>query len=106
MTSPRLDTFRQMVARDPANPLARFGLANEALKAGLYEEARDQLERYLAAYDDEGNGYGRLAEALVRLDRLDEARDALRRGIEASRRFGHPTMAAEFEARLEELDDA
>ena len=95
-----------MVARDPANPLARFGLANEALKAGLYEEARDQLERYLAAYDDEGNGYGRLAEALVRLDRLDEARDALRRGIEASRRFGHPTMAADFEARLEELDDA
>ena len=106
MTSPRLDTFRQMVARDPANPLARFGLANEALKAGLYEEARDQLERYLAAYDDEGNGYGRLAEALVRLDRLDEARDALRRGIAASHRFGHPSMAAEFEARLEELDDA
>ena len=106
MTSPRLDTFRQMVARDPANPLARFGLANEALKAGLYEEARDQLERYLAAYDDEGNGYGRLAEALVRLDRLDEAREALRRGIAASHRFGHPSMAAEFEARLEELDDA
>ena len=106
MTSPRLDTFRQMVARDPANPLARFGLANEALKAGLYEEARDQLERYLAAYDDEGNGYGRLAEALVRLDRLDEARDALRRGIAASHRFGHPSMAADFEARLEELDDA
>ena len=106
MTSPRLDTFRQMVARDPANPLARFGLANEALKAGLYEEARDQLERYLAAYDDEGNGYGRLAEALVQLDRLDEARDALRRGIAASHRFGHPSMAADFEARLEELDDA
>lgn len=95
-----------MVARDPANPLARFGLANEALKAGLYEEARDQLERYLAAYDDEGNGYGRLAEALVQLDRLDEARDALRRGIAASHRFGHPSMAADFEARLEELDDA
>jgi predicted Zn-dependent protease len=106
VTSPRLDTFRQMVARDPSNPLARFGLANEALKAGLYEEARDQLERYLAAYDDEGNGYGRLAEALVRLDRVDEARDALRRGIAASHRFGHPSMAAEFEARLEELDDA
>ena len=72
MTSPRLDTFRQMVARDPANPLARFGLANEALKAGLYEEARE----------------------------------ALRRGIAASHRFGHPSMAADFEARLEELDDA
>ena len=106
MTDTKLETFRQMVARNPDNPLARFGLANEALKAGLYDEAREQLERYLAAYDDEGNGYGRLAEALERTGRVDEARDALRRGIEASRRHGHPGMAAEFEERLEELDDA
>lgn len=106
MTHPRLDTFRQMVARDPANPLARFGLANEAMKAGLHEEAREQFVAYLAAHDDEGNAWGRLAEALAALDRPDEARDALRRGIAAANRFGHPSMAAEFEARLEELDDA
>lgn len=105
-TDPKLETFRQMVARNPGNPLARFGLANEALKAGLYDEAREQLEAYLAAYDDEGNGYGRLAEALDRLGRPEEAREALRRGIAASLRFGHPSMAAEFEERLEELADA
>lgn len=101
----KLDTFRQMVAKNPANALARFGLANEALKAGLHDEAREQLEAYLAAHDDEGNGYGRLAEALERLGRTDEARAALRRGIEASLRFGHPSMAADFEARIELLDD-
>ena len=101
--NPKLDTFRQMVARNPDNVLARFGLANEALKAGLYEEAREQLEAYLAAYDDEGNGYGRLADALERLGRMDEAKVALQRGIQASRRFGHPGMAGEFEAKLEEL---
>ncbi|HEX6052117.1 MAG TPA: tetratricopeptide repeat protein [Gemmatimonadaceae bacterium] len=104
MTSPRLEAMRAMVAKNPANPLARFGLANEALKAQLYEEAAEHLHVYLATYDDEGNGYGRLAEALVHLDRFDEARDALRRGIEVSRRFGHPGMANEFEARLEELE--
>ncbi|MHB1223271.1 MAG: tetratricopeptide repeat protein [Gemmatimonadaceae bacterium] len=103
-TNARLDTFRQMVARDPENPLARFGLANEALKAGLHEEAREQLEAYLARADDEGNAYGRLAEALQQLGRMDEARAALERGIAASRRFGHPSMAAEFEERLEELE--
>lgn len=106
MTNPKLDTFRAMVAKSPDNALARFGLANEALKAGLYEEAHEQLVAYLARYDDEGNGYGRLAEALERLGRHDEARDALRKGIAASRRFGHPGMASEFEARLEELDEA
>jgi len=102
-SNPKLETFRQMVARNPDNVLARFGLANEALKAGLYEEAREQLEAYLAAYEDEGNGYGRLADALERLGRAAEAKAALRRGIEASHRYGHPGMAAEFEARLEEL---
>ena len=106
MTNPKLETFRAMVQKNPGNALARFGLANEALKAGEWEEAREQLEIYLAGYDDEGNGWGRLAEALAQLGRADEARAALRRGIEASNRFGHPGMAAEFEARIEELDDA
>ena len=103
MANSRLETFRAMVARDPGNAVARFGLANEAMKAGLHEEAREHLEVYLAHYDDEGNGYGRLAEVLVELGREDEAREALRRGIEASRRFGHPGMASELEARLDEM---
>jgi tetratricopeptide (TPR) repeat protein len=94
-----------MVAKHPSNALARFGLANEALKERLYDEAVEHLRIYLDTHADEGNGYGRLAEALVHLDRVDEARDALRRGIEASRRFGHPGMVNEFEARLDELED-
>lgn len=101
----KLDAFRQMVTKNPDNALARFGLANEALKAQLYDEAREHLETYLASYDDEGNGYGRLAEALEKLGRRAEAKDALRRGIASSHRFGHPGMASEFEARLEELDE-
>ena len=105
MTHPRLDTFRQMVARDPANPLARFGLANEALKAGLHAEALENLEAYLARYDDEGNGWGRLAEALAALGRVDEAREALTKGIAASHRFGHVGMANELEARRDELEE-
>jgi len=103
MTNPRLETMRAMVAKNPTNALARFGLANEALKAQLYEEAVDHLRVYLSSHQDEGNGYGRLAEALVKLDRIAEARSALREGIEASGRFGHPGMVTEFEARLEEL---
>ncbi|MBV9881195.1 MAG: tetratricopeptide repeat protein [Gemmatirosa sp.] len=102
----KLDAFRAMVAKNPDNHLAHFGLANEAIKAGLHEEAVTSLRAYLAHHDDEGNGWGRLAESLAVLGRVGEARDALRRGIEASHRFGHPSMASEFEQRLEELDDA
>jgi predicted Zn-dependent protease len=105
MTQSRLETFRAMVAQHPTNALARFGLANEALKAGLLEEAVEQLQAYLGMHDDEGNAYGRLADALTTLGRVDEARAALRTGVETARRFGHPGMAREFEMRLEELDD-
>jgi predicted Zn-dependent protease len=105
MTNPRIDTFRAMVAKQPQNALARFGLANELLKAREWEEAAEQLRVYLASYDDEGNGWGRLAEALAQLGRVEEARDALRQGVAASHRFGHVGMANELEARIDELDE-
>lgn len=100
----KIDVFREMVAKNPENHLARFGLANEALKLGLHAEAAEHLQAYLARHDDEGNGWGRLGEALLALGRTDEAKDAMRRGIEASHRFGHPGMANELEARLEEIE--
>ena len=104
MSNPsKLDTFRAMVAKNPANALARFGLANEALKAGLHEEAATQLETYLGMHDDEGNGWQRLAECRIALGRDDAAREALTRGIAAARRFGHAGLASELEDRLEEL---
>ena len=103
MPDAKLETFRQMVARNPDNPLARFGLANEAIKAGAWQEALENLEAYLQRYDDEGNGWGRMAECLVQLGREGDAAEALRKGIAASYRFGHPSMAAELEERLEEL---
>ena len=101
----RLATLRALAAKNPDNPLARFGLANELLKAKEWQEPAAQLEAYLAGYDDEGNGWGRLAEARAALGDVDGARAALRSGIAASHRFGHPGMANELEARLEELDD-
>jgi predicted Zn-dependent protease len=106
MSDPRLETFRAMVARDPGNPRARFGLANEALKARLYGEAEEHLRVYLASYDDEGNGYGRHAEALAALGRHAEAAEALRAGIAAAQRFGHPGLADELRDRLTELEES
>ena len=103
MDNPRLTSFRTMVAKNPNHALAHFGLANEALKAGLHEEAVTHYREYLARYADEGNAFGKLAEALQSLGRTDEARDALRDGIAASERHGHPSMASELEERLEQL---
>ena len=90
-----------MVAKNPANPLARFGLANELLKAGRHADAERELALYLASYDDEGNGWLRYADILHTLGRTDDARAAAQRGMEASARYGHGSMVQEFEARIE-----
>jgi tetratricopeptide (TPR) repeat protein len=106
MSSPntsRLDAFRGMVAKNPKNALAHFGLANEAVKAGLLEEAAEHYRAYLAAHDDEGNGWQRLGEALTKLGRPAEAREAFEKGIAASNRFGHPGMAAEIQDLLDAM---
>jgi predicted Zn-dependent protease len=101
----RAETFRAMIAKNPANALARFGLANELMRAGEYAEAREALTAYLGMHDDEGAAYRLLAQACEHLGLGDEARDAYRRGVDAARRHNHPSMADEFEARLEELED-
>jgi len=90
-----------MLVRRPDDPRLRYGLAIEYLGAGRREEGIRELRGYLATSDDEGNGWGRLGAALRESGAEDEAWDAYRRAIEAARRHGHPTMAAEFEALLE-----
>ena len=102
----RLATIRAMAAKQPDNPLARFGLANELLKAGLHAEAEAELAAYLARHDDEGNGWLRYADTLKTLDREEDARAAIAKGIMAATRFGHGTLVGEMEARIEEWDDA
>ena len=91
--------MRAMAAKQPANAMIRFGLANELLKENLLEEATVELAAYLAAYDDEGNGWLRYVDVLSKLGRDDEARAAAARGLEAAGRHGHATLLSEFEER-------
>jgi tetratricopeptide (TPR) repeat protein len=86
-----------MLEKRPGDPRARFGLALEYERLERWDEVVFHLREYLATSDDEGNAYGRLARALLRLGRGDEARDAYRAGIAAATSHGHPTLAAELE---------
>jgi thioredoxin-like negative regulator of GroEL len=102
----RIEALRKMAAARPGDPRPRFGLALEYEKAERWEEAAAELREYLARAADEGNAYGRLGNALRRLGRDDEAKEAYRQGVEAAYSHGHPSMAAEFEQVLEDWDYA
>lgn len=92
----RIDALTRMLETRPHDGRLRFGLALEYLREERWGEAAEALRAYLGDTDDEGNAWGRLGEALRRLGRDDEAREAYRSGIEAAERHGHPTMAQEF----------
>ncbi len=104
MTESRIDVFKKMLMADPNNTTVRFGLANELLKLDKFAEAAEELRTYLGQANDQGAGYGKLAQALERLGKIDEAREAYRQGIAAANHHSHPGMAQEFEMALEDLN--
>jgi predicted Zn-dependent protease len=100
MAASRIDTFKQILVSDPDNATVRFGLANEYLKAGQFDEAIAALKDYLERADDEGAAYGMLARAYEKTGKRDEARAAFERGVEVSLAHGHPSMAEDYRMTL------
>lgn len=92
-----------MLERNPSDPRIHFGLAAEYEKLGDWENVIASLEAYLNLADDQGNAWGRLGNAFVQTGRIEEARQAYARGIEAAYAHGHPSMASEFEGILADL---
>lgn len=103
MAESRIEVFKKMLTADPNNTPVRFGLANELLKLERFEEAAVELQTYLNQADDQGNAYGKLGQALERLGKFDDARQAYQQGIAAATKHGHPGMAQDFEMALADL---
>jgi predicted Zn-dependent protease len=101
MAASRIDIFKQMLESDPVNSNVLFGLAKEYEKAGQNAEMIDALERYLANANDEGNAFGMLARAYEKGGQRDQAKVTYQRGIDAATKHGHPSMAEEYRAILE-----
>ncbi|MCA1591134.1 MAG: hypothetical protein LC754_00440 [Acidobacteria bacterium] len=95
-----------MLESDPDNTAVMFGLAKEYEKAGRYDEVIESLTEYLLRADDEGNAYGMMADAYVKIGNRDAARRAYERGIEVATAHGHPSMAEDYRVTLEtEFED-
>jgi len=103
MAENRLETLKNLVAQNPGDSFARYGLAMALAAAGDYtqavEEYRKLLEinpKYVAAYYHRG-------QALEKLGKRDEAREIYRRGIEVSTQAGDMHTRSELEAVLDLL---
>lgn len=103
MASDRLDVLKTMLAQDPANTFARYGLAMEYVNRGQDNDALAEFEALLQANGDYAAAYYHGGRALERLQRLDEARSMFERGVDVTTRTGDQHTRAELQAALDML---
>lgn len=99
----RIEALQELLKKDPSDALLHYMLANEYFNAGQYVECIAAMEKYLSLAEDEGAAYRTLAQALVNVGRVPEARQAYEAGSRAAVKFGHPGMAEEYQEILKDL---
>lgn len=104
MSEERIQKFKKLLEKNPANPLIHYSLANEYFKLNRYEETIETINTYLKLKDDEGAAYRILGHCYTELGMPDQAKGSYEKGIQAASRHGHPDMAEEFRDYIESLD--
>ena len=99
----RLEALRELLAQDPANRLARYGLAMEYGKAGRLEEAVAEYRALVSSHPDYAYAYFHAGQALERLGRVEDARQMYALGVEAAVRAGDTHARTEIEGALDLL---
>ncbi len=82
--SRRMAIFRQVLDLDPADEIANFGLGKLLQELGQNEESVTCLMTVVEQNDQYSAAYALLADSLLRLGRVDDARSTLTRGIQVA----------------------
>ncbi len=98
----RIEILEQLLAQNPANSFARYGLAMEFVKSGDLENAVREFASILQADPNYSAAYFHGGQTLEKLGRLDDARDYYRRGLDVTR---DPHARAELQASLDILGE-
>ena len=95
--------LNEILAQNPNDAFARYGLAMEYSKSGEVEQALDQFNKLLVANPDYTPGYFMAAQTLARENRTAEAKQMLSEGIASAKRTSNAHAQSEMEAMLAEL---
>jgi predicted Zn-dependent protease len=99
----RIAMLTEILAENPEDAFARYGLAMEYSKAGEIERAMAEFKTLLEKNPDYTPGYFMAAQTLAGAERVDEAKRMLIDGIASARRTGNQHAQSEMTAMLEEL---
>jgi tetratricopeptide (TPR) repeat protein len=99
----RLDVLKNMVAQNPNDSFARYGLAMEYANSGELENAMEEYRALLGVNPNYPAAYYHGGQTLEKLGRREDARTLYRQGIEATTRIGDLHTRSEIQAALDLL---
>jgi len=102
-TNSRIEQFLKMSNDDPKNEVAHFSLGREYLAAGQHAQALASLTRCLELNPNISKAYQLAAQALLGLNRRDEAVARLTEGVKRADDRGEMMPRNEMVAQLKEL---
>ncbi len=99
----RIAMLSEILASNPEDTFARYGLAMEYSKTGQIEQALQEFKMLIEKNADYTPAHFMAAQTLAAANRVDEAKRWLVDGISAARRTGNAHAQSEMTAMLEEL---
>ena len=99
----RVEMLKSLLADDPNNTFARYGLAMEYMKSGQLDTAVSEFRALIAADRNYCAAYYHGAQALERMGDVEAARQMYEQGIEATMRTGDAHTRSEMQAALDLL---
>ena len=102
-TVDKIAGLKEILALDPKNSFARYGIAVELASRGEIDAAMAEFDKVLAIDPDYTAGYFMAAQTLAGASRTQEAKQMLADGIASARRTGNTHAQSEMESMLEGL---
>lgn len=96
--------LKEILALDPKNSFARYGIAMELANRGSIDEALAEYQAILANDPDYTAAYFMAAQTLTNASRIPEAIEQLKAGIACAARTGNRHALSEMQSMLDELD--
>ncbi len=102
-TMDKIAGLKEILALDPKNSFARYGIAVELANRGEVDEAVAEFNHLLKTDPDYTAGYFMAAQTLSRAGRTEAAIERLNEGISCAARTGNRHALSEMQGMLDEL---
>lgn len=99
----RIAALTELLAQNPTDTFARYGLGMAYAAAGRNEEALQEYATLTANAPDYVPAYQMSAQTLIKLGQTEAAKTRLTEGLAACQRTGNTHAASEMQAMLDDL---